>query len=87
LAKNVEQGAKGEAITAARLGSRIAGRQVAFKTSTGAKTRADFVTKEGNAKGVVETKTGGAELSKGQQQLKDDVAAGREVTPVGQNAE
>ncbi|MFZ3343067.1 MAG: hypothetical protein WA213_19455 [Terriglobales bacterium] len=83
LAKNVEQGAKGEAITAAKLGDKVAGRQVTFKTSTGTKARTDFVTKD---KGIVETKTGNAELSKGQQQLKSDVDAGREVTPVGQNA-
>lgn len=84
LAENVAKGAKGEAKTGAALGDKVAGKQVSFKTSDGTKTRADFVTKD---KGVVETKTGGAQLSNGQQKLHDDINAGREVTPVGKRAE
>ena len=83
FAKNIAQGAKGEAKTAAKYGDKISGRQVTFKTSTGAKTRADFVTK---SKGAVETKTGRAQLNKVQRQLNSDIEAGRQVTPVGQNA-
>ncbi|MGE8225953.1 MAG: hypothetical protein ACN6RK_09210 [Stenotrophomonas sp.] len=37
--------------------------------------------------GVIETKTENAGLSRGQQKLKDDIEAGRAVTPVGNNAE
>jgi hypothetical protein len=62
---------------------KIAGEQVTIKTSDGTRTRADFVTKD---RGVVETKTGGVTLSKGQVKLFDDINAGREVTPVGKNA-
>jgi hypothetical protein len=83
LAKNVAKGAEGEAKTAAKLEGKVAGKQVSFKTSDGSSTRADFVTKD---KTVVETKTGNAKLSKNQQKLHDDINAGREVTPVGQNA-
>jgi RHS repeat-associated protein len=83
LAENVAKGARGEAATAAKLGDRVAGKQVTFKTSDGTRTRADFVTK---GKDVVETKTGNAGLSKGQEKLSGDIKAGREVTPVGQNA-
>ena len=43
-----------------------------LKTSDGTRTRADFVTTD---KGVVETKTGGAQLSIGQSKLKADVDA------------
>jgi RHS repeat-associated protein len=83
LSKNVEAGKAGEAATKAKLGDRVAGEQVSFKTNDGTKTRADFVTKDG---AVVETKTGGAQLSKGQEKLKADIDAGKSVTPVGQNA-
>jgi hypothetical protein len=83
LQKNVAQGKAGEAATRAKYGDKIAGEQVTFKTSDGTRTRIDFVTKD---KGVVETKTGNANLSTGQSKLFDDVNAGREVTPVGQNA-
>lgn len=84
MAQNAAQGRRGEAATAAKLGDKTAGRQVTFKTSDGTRTRADFVTKD---KGVVETKTGGAQLRKGQAKLHDDIRAGREVTPVGRNAQ
>ncbi|WP_231382149.1 hypothetical protein, partial [Sphingobium indicum] len=83
MAANAAQGAKGEAATAAKLGDKVAGKQVSFKTSDGTRTRTDFVTKD---KGVVETKTGNATLTKGQEKLHGDIKAGREVTPVGQNA-
>lgn len=83
LQKNVTQGKAGEAATRAKYGDKIAGEQVTIKTSDGTRTRIDFVTKD---KSVVETKTGNANLSTGQSKLFDDVNAGREVTPVGQNA-
>ena len=83
MAANAAQGAKGEAATAAKLGDRVAGKQVSFKTSDGTRTRTDFVTKD---RGVVETKTGNAGLTRGQEKLHGDIKAGREVTPVGQNA-
>jgi hypothetical protein len=84
MAANAEKGAKGEAITKEKLGDKVAGEQVSFKTSDGTRTRADFVTKD---KGVTETKTGDAKLSSGQEKLKSDIEAGREVTPVGANAQ
>jgi hypothetical protein len=83
LAANAAQGAKAEAAAAEKLGDKVAGKQVSFKTSDGTRTRTDIVTKD---KGVVEVKSGNAELTKGQQKLSDDINAGREVTPVGQNA-
>ncbi|WP_417474262.1 RHS repeat domain-containing protein, partial [Luteimonas mephitis] len=84
LAENVAKGKAGEAVTRQKLGDKVAGEQVTFKTSDGTRTRADFVTKD---KGVVETKTGDANLSTGQAKLKSDIDAGRSVTPVGRNAE
>jgi hypothetical protein len=66
-----------------KLGDKVAGEQVTFKTSDGTRTRVDFVTTD---KGAVETKTGGSQLSTGQAKFKADVDAGRPVTPVGQNA-
>jgi len=83
LQKNVAQGKAGEALTRAKYGDKIAGEQVTIKTSDGTRTRTDFVTKD---QGVIETKTGGANLSTGQTKLFDDINAGREVTPVGKNA-
>jgi RHS repeat-associated protein len=83
LQKNVAQGKAGEALTRAKYGDKIAGEQVTIKTSDGTRTRTDFVTKD---RGVIETKTGGANLSTGQTKLFDDINAGREVTPVGKNA-
>lgn len=83
LAANVARGAHGEALTAAKLGNRVAGRQVTFITSSGKRTRADFVTRDRH---VIETKTGGGRLTKEQRELHADIAAGREVTPVGKNA-
>jgi RHS repeat-associated protein len=84
LKTNAENGKSGEAATRQQLGDKVAGEQVTFKTSDGTRTRTDFVTKE---KGVVETKTGDSQLSTGQQKLKNDIDAGRSVTPVGKNAE
>jgi hypothetical protein len=83
IARNAAQGAKGEAATEAKLGDKVAGKQVTFKASDSSRSRADFVTTD---KGVVETKTGGAQLSKGQKALHEDIKAGRPVTPVGNNA-
>ncbi|MFD1218366.1 hypothetical protein [Microbulbifer celer] len=37
-------------------------------------------------KGIVEVKSGNGQLTQGQKKLFDDVKAGREVTPVGENA-
>ena len=84
LAANKLAGKAGEAATRAKLGDKIAAEQVSFKTSTGARTRMDFVTKQRDA---VESKAGNSKLSRGQQQFKEDVDAGREVTPIGKNAE
>lgn len=81
--ENAAKGKAGEAITRAKLGDKIAGEQVTFKTSDGSRTRPDFVTKDG---GVVETKTGSSPLTPGQAKLKADVEAGRAVIPVGNNA-
>ncbi len=83
LATSAANGKAGEAVTRANLGDKKAGEQVTFKTSDGTRTRPDFVTTD---KGVVETKTGDAQLSTGQAKLQGDIAAGRAVTPVGQNA-
>jgi len=83
LAANKAAGKAGEAATRAKLGDRIAGEQVTFRTSSGTRSRADFVTKEGD---VIESKAGNSQLSSGQRQLKQDIDAGREVTPVGRNA-
>jgi RHS repeat-associated protein len=87
LAENKVVGKAGEAATSASLGATKAGEQVTFVTSTGSRTKIDFVTNTQGGKGVVETKTGGATLSSGQKDLKADVAAGRAVTPVGKNAD
>lgn len=84
IAENAAKGKAGEAATRAQLGDKVAGEQVTFRTSDGTRTRTDFVTTD---RGVVETKTGNAKLSTGQAKLKDDIEAGREVTPVGRNAE
>ena len=84
LAKNIAQGNKGEALTQAKLGDNIAGKQVTLESSKGTRARLDFVTKDG---GIVETKTGGAKLSKGQQDIFDDINNGRPVTPRGANAD
>ncbi len=83
IVENAAKGKAGEAATRAKLGDKVAGEQVTFKTSDGTRARPDFVTKGG---GIVETKTGGAQLSPGQAKLKADVDAGRQVTPVGRNA-
>lgn len=81
--RNAAQGARGEAATEAKLGDKLAGKQVTFRTSDNTRTRADFVTKD---RTVVETKTGGGGLRPGQKKLHSDIARGRHVTPVGKNA-
>jgi RHS repeat-associated protein len=83
ITENAAKGKEGEAITRNNLGDDVAGEQVTFITSDGTRTRADFVTRK---RDVVETKTGDAQLSPGQEKLKADIDAGREVTPVGGNA-
>lgn len=84
LAKNVEQGAKGEAQVASKLGDKVAGQRVTLESTTGKRSVADIVTKD---KGVVEVKTGNSPLSSGQKAVKADIDAGREVIPRGSNAE
>jgi RHS repeat-associated protein len=94
LQLNVAQGQAGEESTEELLGESVVGKQVTFITSTGARTRIDFVassttddeTNDENSLSVVETKTGNAQLTLGQQQLQADVYTGIPVTPVGQNA-
>ena len=83
LSRNTTQGILGEGMTRARLGDRIAGEQVTFRTSRGTTARPDFVTSDGV---VVETKTGGAGLSSGQRDLFDDIENGVPVEPRGANA-
>jgi len=85
---NRAQGKAGEAVTEATLRQQgtFAGKQVTFETSTGQRTVVDFVTNVSGGNGVVETKTGGATLTPGQNQLFDDVQNGREVIPRGGNA-
>ncbi|MDQ3523545.1 MAG: RHS repeat-associated core domain-containing protein, partial [Chloroflexota bacterium] len=84
LADNVRQGAKAEKAVAKELGGKVAGQRVTLEASTGQRSVADIVTKD---KGVVEVKSGNAQLSSGQKAIKADVDAGRSVTPRGQNAE
>jgi RHS repeat-associated protein len=83
IAENAAQGKKGEGMVREQLGDKAAGEQVTFKTSDGTTKRTDFVTTD---KGVVEVKTGNAKLTPGQAKLKADIDAGRQVTPVGENA-
>lgn len=84
LQKNAAQGKKAELEAEQELGDRLAGRQVTIKTSTGLKTHADLITKDED---VIEVKTGkNPQLRPGQKQLVDDIANGREVTPVGRKA-
>lgn len=52
-----------------------------------AAAQSDFVTRVEGKLGITEAKTGGARLSTGQKQLQSDIEAGRDVTPVGKNAE
>ena len=84
LAKNKAQGKAGEALTRQKLGNDVAGEQVTLESSKGTRARVDFVKEDG---GVVETKTGNADLSPGQKDVFDDIKAGNEVTPRGANAE
>jgi len=84
LAKNVAQGAKAEAKVAAEMGAEVAGKRVTLEASTGQRSVADIVTTN---KGVVEVKSGGAQLSSGQKAIKADIEAGRPVTPRRANAE
>jgi RHS repeat-associated protein len=83
IAANAAKGAAAEDSVAAALGDAVAGRRVTLEASTGERSVADIVTKDG---GVVEVKSGGARLSSGQKAVKADIDAGRMVTPRGQNA-
>jgi RHS repeat-associated protein len=83
LPANKVQGKVGESITRGTLGNNIRGEQVTLVGSNGARAKVDFVVK---GPAVVESKTGAANLSPGQQVIKQDIDAGRAVTPVGQNA-
>jgi len=83
LAANKAKGAKAEDTVAAAMGDAVAGRRVTLEASTGQRSVADIVTKDG---GVVEVKSGGARLSPGQKAVQADIDAGRSVTPRGQNA-
>jgi RHS repeat-associated protein len=85
LQANQAAGRAAEAATKARMGDRLGGEQVTFRTSDGSRTRVDHTTSDRT--GAVETKSGNARLSAGQKKLQADVAAGRAVTPVGRNAE
>jgi RHS repeat-associated protein len=84
LAESVAKGAAAETKVAGELGANVAGRRITLEASTGRRSVADFVTKD---KSVVEVKSGGARLSPGQKAIRDDVEAGRQVTPRGRNAE
>ncbi len=83
IASNAAKGAKAEAAVAAKLGDQVAGQRVTLEATTGQRSVADIVTKDG---GVVEVKSGGARLSPGQKAVQADINAGRPVTPRGQNA-
>ena len=83
LAQNARQGAKAEKVAAQKLGDQVAGKRVTLEASTGQRSVADLVTKD---KGVVEVKSGNAQLSPGQKAIQADIDAGRSVTPRGQNA-
>ncbi|MCC4613593.1 hypothetical protein LL963_16090 [Xanthomonas campestris pv. esculenti] len=84
MAENAAQGARAEKAVAQALGEKVAGQRVTLEASTGQRSVADIVTTD---KGVVEVKSGGAQLSSGQKAMKADVEAGRPVTPRGANAE
>jgi RHS repeat-associated protein len=84
LARNQVNGARAEASTAARLGDSVAARRVTLESSTtGRRSVVDFVTSD---RGVVESKHGNAQLSQGQEDVRDDIAGGRPVIPRGDNA-
>jgi RHS repeat-associated protein len=84
MAGIVAKGKRGEAAARGRLGPGIAGEHVTLEASNGRRSVVDFVTKKGS---VIEAKNGpGARLSAGQRAVRDDIRAGRSVTPRGQNA-
>lgn len=84
LQENRQRGKEGEQKTRDSLGDDIAGEQVTLETKRGDRARVDFVKKD---KGVVETKTGDAKLSKGQEKVKEAIDNGEPVIPRGKNAE
>ncbi|MBC2653214.1 hypothetical protein [Novosphingobium aerophilum] len=84
MADVAAKGLRGEAATAARLGTGVTGRRVTLEASNGRRSVVDFTTRN---RGVVESKNGpGARLSPGQRAVRDDIRAGRPVIPRGQNA-
>lgn len=62
----------------------ITGRQVTFETSTGSRTRVDFMIGRSTVLEVKGSST--ARQTRGQRQLMEDITQGRVVTPVGSNA-
>ena len=85
LATNVAKGAKAEEAAVAKMGDKVAGRQVTLESSTtGKRSVTDIVSKD---KEVTEVKSGNSPLSQGQKDVKADIDAGRDVIPRGENAE
>ncbi|MCC5641175.1 RHS repeat-associated core domain-containing protein [Nostoc sp. CHAB 5844] len=84
IGKNAAQGKRGEEQVEQELDDKIAGKQVTIVTTDDRRTRADIVTKD---KDIVEVKTGLSGLTPNQEALKNDIEAGRSVTPVGKRAE
>ena len=85
FATNVAKGASAEKGVIAKMGDTVAGTRVTLESSTtGRRSVADIVSKDTT---VTEVKSGNAQLSQGQKDVKADIDAGREVIPRGQNAE
>ena len=85
LAANAAKGASAEKGVIAKMGDTVAGTRVTLESSTtGRRSVADIVSKD---KTVTEVKSGNAQLSQGQKDVKADIDAGREVIPRGQNAQ
>jgi RHS repeat-associated protein len=85
IAANAAKGASAEKGVIAKMGDTVAGTRVTLESSTtGRRSVADIVSKD---KTVTEVKSGNAQLSQGQKDVKADIDAGREVIPRGQNAQ
>jgi len=84
LAENARQGARAEKAVVKELGEQVAAQRVTLEASTGQRSVADIVTRD---KGVVEVKSGNAQLTPGQKAIKEDIDASRPVIPRGRNAE
>ncbi|WP_262311774.1 NBR1-Ig-like domain-containing protein [Duganella violaceipulchra] len=87
LAANRVSGKVGEAGTRADLGNTAIGEQITVILSNNKRAVVDFFTRINGKLGVVETKVGGARLSKNQAQLEQDIANKVQVTPVGKKAD